>query len=202
MKTKRKRYGMKRPAMMRRSTIQRRAFTLIELMVVVAIMGLILATGIPSIYRMFKKEGMRQAVGDVLDACSHARARAILQGSPVELVFHPLERRFEIRGASGGAAPSPVRGGDDDTGKSPTAHSGQAGQFSQDIEIGMLEINGLNYRESEWTRVQFFPNGTSDEMRVVLDSAKGEVLGIELEISTGLASVVSDLQQIQSWKIR
>lgn len=41
-----------------------RAFTLIEIMVVVAIMGLILATGIPSIYRIWNREGMRQAVID------------------------------------------------------------------------------------------------------------------------------------------
>ena len=37
-----------------------RAFTLIEIMVVVAIMGIILAAGIPSLYGMLHKEGLRK----------------------------------------------------------------------------------------------------------------------------------------------
>ena len=180
--------GMQRPGSRRVTESQRRAFTLIEIMVVVAIMGLILATGIPSIYRMFKKEGMRQAVGDVLDACSHARARAILQGSMVEIVFHPLERRFEISGGSGGGSPGPEGGGHVASDKPLPARAGQAGQFTEEISIEMLDINLLEYRESETARVRFFPNGTSDELTLILHSSKNEWRKITLEVTTGLAS--------------
>src|SRR4029453_18387464 len=65
------------------SSLHSRAFTLIEIMIVVAIMGIILATGSPSIYRIWKKEGMRQAVSDVVEVCSNARARAIFSGTQV-----------------------------------------------------------------------------------------------------------------------
>jgi prepilin-type N-terminal cleavage/methylation domain-containing protein len=178
------------------------AFTLIEIMVVVAIMGLILATGIPSIYRIWKKEGMRQAVSDVVEVCSNARARAIFSGSQVEVVFHPLERRFEIGGGSvstppasefeaeSAAAPPPA----------PPSGSGQAGQFSADIVIEMLDVNLSEYRESEFVRVRFFPNGTSDEMTLILRSSKNEQRGVTLEITTGLASVLNeaDLQDLRN----
>src|SRR6266487_2053222 len=107
------------------------AFTLIEIMVVVAIMGLILATGIPSIYRIWKKEGMRQAVSDVVEVCSNARARAIFSGSQVEVVFHPLERRFEIGGGGVSTAP-PAESEIENLEKPaplPPSGSGQAGQL-------------------------------------------------------------------------
>ena len=42
-----------------------RAFTLIEIMVVVAIFGITLTMGVPSIYRVFHKESLRTAVNDI-----------------------------------------------------------------------------------------------------------------------------------------
>ncbi|MGD0614836.1 MAG: type II secretion system protein, partial [Verrucomicrobiota bacterium] len=67
----------------------RRAFTLIEIMVVVGIIGMIAAMGVPTLYRMLHREGFGKTVGDVMDLCSAARARAILQGSTTQIVFHP-----------------------------------------------------------------------------------------------------------------
>ena len=178
------------------------AFTLIELMVVVAIMGLILATGIPSLYRIWKKEGMRQAVSDVVEVCSNARAKAIFSGSQVEVVFHPLERRFEVGGGSVRTAPVSEVEAESAAPPSPAPRSGsgQAGQFSADIIIEMLDVNLSEYRESEFVRVRFFPNGTSDELTLILRSSKNEQRGITLEITTGLASVLyeADLQDLRN----
>jgi len=178
------------------------AFTLIEIMVVIAIMGLILATGIPSIYQIWKKEGMRQAVSDVVEVCSNARARAIFSGSQVEVVFHPLERRYEIGGGSVSTAPASEVEAESAATPPPTppSGSGQAGQFSADIVIEMLDVNLSEYRESEFVRVRFFPNGTSDEMTLILRSSKNEQRGITLEITTGLASVLyeADLQDLRN----
>ena len=150
------------------------AFTLIEIMLVVAIMALIVSMGIPSIYRMWNKEGIRKAVEDVTDVCVNARARAILSGTMAEVVFHPQEKRFEVNGS----------------GDSPAALSGKAmsGQFGGDISIEMLDINLLEYKGSDLARVRFFPNGTSDEMTLILQSSHNEWRKISLEITTGLAT--------------
>ena len=168
------------------------AFTLIEIMVVVAIMGLILTMGIPSIYSLYKKEGMRAALNDFTEVCSNARSRAILQGTPVELVFYPLEKRYTINGGGGATVPaSPLSAADAEfLGDKPTPNkTGSAGVFPGDITIEMLDINLSEYRESDWARVRFFPNGTCDEMTLVLRSDKNEWRTISLEVTTALASV-------------
>lgn len=153
------------------------AFTLIEIMVVVGIMGIIVAMGIPSIYKVLKKEGMRKATSDVVDVCSYARAQAILHGSPVEVTFYPLEGRLQAGGGGGGKAGSAQRG------------SSSSAQIPDDIAIEMLDINLSEYKESEWARVKFYPNGTSDEMTLILRSPKNVWKKVTLEVTTGLASV-------------
>jgi len=171
------------------------AFTLIEIMVVVAIMGVILTIGIPSIYQMTRKEGMRKAVSDVWEVCNNARAQAIFRGAPVEVVFYPTERRFAVGDSS---APQPQDGTDVIEPKpAPRTGSGLAGQFPEDIAIEMLDINLLEYRESDRARVRFFPNGTSDELTLILRSIKNEWRMISLEVTTGRVSIESDPQKFE-----
>jgi prepilin-type N-terminal cleavage/methylation domain-containing protein len=80
-------------------------FTLLELMVVVAIMGIVMTISIPAIYQQLHPESMRKAVSDVMEACSHARARAILNGAETDLVIRPGDRQFTVSGAISSPAP-------------------------------------------------------------------------------------------------
>src|SRR5438128_6251948 len=174
-------------------TRQWRAFTLIEIMVVVAIMGIVVTIAIPTIYQQLHPESMRKAVSDVMEACSHARARAILDGSQFDLVIRPADRQFEVTaGASQGSAGPPgmpdpsqqfspdVAGNDWRIPPKPVSKgpSGGGGGFSvrlsHKIIIEGLGINGEDYTEDEVGWVRFYPNGTSDEFSIILLSDKGE----------------------------
>jgi prepilin-type N-terminal cleavage/methylation domain-containing protein len=141
----------------------RAAFTLIEIMIVVGIIGLMAAIGVPSILQSLQKEGMRKAVNDVVDVCNDARAHAILSGQTTEVTFHPADKTF---GSSGG--------------KSATLPDG--------IDFAMLDINLQDRSQWDAAPVRFFPNGTCDEMTIVLHSPD-DWRKITLEFSTAIPTV-------------
>lgn len=137
------------------------AFTLIEIMIVVAIIGLMAAISAPALLAMLQKDGMRKAVSDVTDLLGDARAQAILKGQTTDVSFHPADNRL-----------------DSSTGKSVTLADG--------IAMEGIGINLMDFSETEVSRVRFFPNGTSDELTLVLHSGD-DWRKITLEFSTALA---------------
>jgi Tfp pilus assembly protein FimT len=152
---------------------------LIEIMIVVAIIGLVAAMGLPSMIMALHKEGLRKAVSDLQDVCSAARSQAIFRNQKMAVVFHPATKRFEVEGAA-------ASGSADSTDKSSGKATGST--LPDSVDMAMLDINLQDYGASDWARVFFYPNGTSDEMTVVLHS-KDEWRKITLEFSTGLTSV-------------
>ena len=61
----------------------------------------------------------------------------------------------------------------------------------------MLDVNFIEYKDAEEAHVRFFPNGTSDELTVILHSGT-EYRKITLEPTTGLANVETDVTKFAS----
>jgi prepilin-type N-terminal cleavage/methylation domain-containing protein len=158
------------------------AFTLIEIMMVVAIIGLVMTMGVPGILRATRQEPMRKAVNDVMEICSHARAQAILHGVTMDVVFHPQSGQVALAGAE---TASPAG---DSKPSTTGASSLNSTRFADSITLDMLDINLLEYRDADEARVRFFQNGTSDEMTLILHSGD-QYRKITLEVTTGLASM-------------
>jgi prepilin-type N-terminal cleavage/methylation domain-containing protein len=158
----------------------RRAFTLIEIMVVVCIIGLLAAMGLPSLSKMLQKEGMRKAVSDVEDVCFSAREQAIFHDKKVAVVFYPNQNRFGVEGTQGAG----------DSGAVVNVHSGKTmvATLPDGITFGMLDIFRQNYVQSDWAKVFFNPDGTCDEAVIVL-LYKGQAEKITLEYATGMPTV-------------
>lgn len=152
-----------------------RAFTLIEIMVVVAIIGVIVTAAIPSLYGFIHKEGFRRTLSDVLDACRSARSEAIINNRTAELVFHPRDGNGTCEVGAAGA------------GYGTWAHSAKF----ENCTIKMLDVNLTEYKDADLAKVRFFPDGKCDELTLVLVSDKNEWKTISLEITTGIASVAN-----------
>ena len=167
----------------------RRAFTLIEIMIVVAILGIVLGIGIPGIFRAMKKEGLRAATSDVLEACQQARAAAILTGQPVELQFLTETREFKIVAVSQGpinqdeallAQAAQVLGVPEEAPAKLKMPEFSA-QLPDSVLIEMLDVNFVSMKEWPEARVRFYPNSTSDEFTIVLHSDQNEWRKISLD---------------------
>jgi prepilin-type N-terminal cleavage/methylation domain-containing protein len=153
-------------------------FTLIEIMIVIAIIGLIAAMGMPNIIRAVQKEGMRKAVSDVQDVCFTARERAIVSKQKTSVLIHPAEGSFSVDGG-------PVSGSNH--GKTAAA------TLPDNIKFALLDIFRQDYLESDWARIFFYPDGTCDETVIVL-MGRGESEKITLYFDTG-TPVVSDVSR-------
>jgi len=170
----------------------RPGFTLIELMIVVGIMGIAMTMSIPMVYKLWHKAPMIKAVRDVSEVLSRARAQAIMQNSMAEVTFHPRERTMQVSGAVspsrashsqyddlGAIAPTPP----------PAPHSGMSATIDSSISIEMLDVNLTEYKDADIARARFYPNGTCDELTIILHSDQGQWFKIALEITTSLATV-------------
>lgn len=163
------------------------AFTLIEIMLVVALMGIICATAVPNIYQLSKKEGMRRAVQDLKDVCDNARAKAIFSAQTVGVVFRPADRVFYM-GGNDGPTFDPLSG---ETKPTPPTKPGASttGIIPEDITVQMLDINRLECRELESATVKFFANGTCEELVINYRDSHGKDMWIKLDPATGTVLV-------------
>lgn len=170
------------------------AFTLLEIMIVIGIMGMILTIGMPSFLNMLSKDTMRQAVSDVMEVCSEARAQAIIKGVPSELRFNVHDRTFSIstlavpaqtlNPASGFATTPP------DITPAESVKSPLTKRIPEELNIEMLSVNFLEKKDEDEARVRFYPNGTCDEFTIVLQWPEKQLYRkITLDIITSLPDV-------------
>ena len=125
-----------------------------------------------------------------------------MTGQTVMLEFRPLERSFQIVGGGGApAAAAPVDAGFEAPPSVAQPAGGQisGGTLPEGITFEMLDINLLSFRESDFARVRFFPNGTCDECRLVVVGPNDDWRGIELENTTGVPNVVTDVNTMRDW---
>ncbi len=156
----------------------RRGFTLIEMMIVIALAALFMAIGIPQFMRSMNKEGFRKTTSDLVEGFSTARAKAILSGATAELVIRPTEMSLSVSGAA-------VSEDMEQKGQrieSPTFSA----QLPTGVYFEILGVNNVELQDADEARIRFFPNGTSDEFYAVLRGPAGEERHLTLEVITGI----------------
>jgi prepilin-type N-terminal cleavage/methylation domain-containing protein len=168
----------------------RRAFTLIEIMIVIAIIAIVASAGIPLMTRAMNRDQLAKAVNDVLEGCKLARDRAILQNRPYDFVIRTKsDNQWEMNveptkvkdaGAPGASIASATAK------EAPSLIGDFPREFGRDVAFELIYVNLADVMAASEARVRFYPNGTADEFTVVMN-AHGKSRTIKVDIITGAA---------------
>lgn len=169
-----------------------RAFTLVEIMVVIAIIAIIMAAGVPSMSRALARDDLGRAMKDTIEGCKTARDRAILQGIPWafvvkntgELTVEPAPQELH-RGRP--EAMTEDAGTEPKQAPPSSPYSGFPRKLGEDVMVQLIDVNFVDHMEAPEAKVRFFPNGTSDEFTIVF-AWKGKQRTVMVDIVTGQAT--------------
>lgn len=152
----------------------RRAFTLMELLIVCVIIGLLMCGSVPAFRDAFRGASMRRASGDICAVMRQARALAVAQEWGFIVRFEKEESRYRLVRVS---HPSdPAGGGNDDVWSER--------RLPKDVVFDEISLSstGKGYA------AVFYPDGTAEEGEIVLkpaSSSREESVEVRIEGATG-----------------
>jgi prepilin-type N-terminal cleavage/methylation domain-containing protein len=174
----------------------KRGFTLIEVMIVVSIVAIIVAAGIPMVWKALAKNQMAKAVNDVIEGCKGARDRAIVHSRPYEFVIRNESARdatmliepAKVRDPSAVAFPGATDAVDSKAKLSLMEDFPR--KLGEDVVVEFVAVNLIDQMKNKEARARFYPNGTSDEFTVVLKQGSVQ-RRVSVDIVTGIAYEVT-----------
>lgn len=168
------------------------AFTLVELLVAIAIGLIILGLAVP-VLREVRRPPITQATKDFLDACQHARSRAIMEGRATQIAIRNAGRELTVEeapegvlGAANGVSPISFKDA-----AYPGTPPSFSREFPEEILYERIDVNTISFLQSAATAVRFFPNGTSDQFTAVMTWRRSEPRLLTIDMMTGLAEARS-----------
>lgn len=186
-----------------------RAFTLIEVMIVVAIMAIIMTISVPFMNTaIMGNKGINGAMRMVQEACADARALAILRHSTATLTLS-ADGSIDVREGSGSSRnrlesldvagnewrmqDRAASGGRSTGGGRVEMRYKYPVKLPEGVGVEAILANGIDATELDRADVRFYADGTSDEFNLILKHPEsGERRQIWLEITTGLADIETD----------
>lgn len=189
---------------------RRGAFTLLELLIVVAIMGIVMTISVPFMNTAITgNKGINGAMRLVQEACADARALAILRHSTATMTVR-ADGSIDVREGGGSTRKSRMESADvagnewrmEDR-PVPTGKSSGGGRVEmrhkypaklpEGVGIYAILANGIDATDLEQAEVRFYADGTCDEFNVILDQPEnGERRQVWLEITTGITDIETD----------
>lgn len=152
-------------------TRYRAGFSLIELIVVLAVIGLFFAVGAPSASRLFDTMQYRESLGVLVSAAKKARRQAMTSGKPVDLLVDTDANAYYVT----------------DKGVAPVLE-----QFTTlDGEIALTVIYAAEVAlEPGLATIRFYPSGGSSGGDITVTRASGA--GTRLVVDWLLGDVVTE----------
>lgn len=164
----------------------KRAFTLVELMVVVAVLGVILGISIPAFRALLKKAPLEQAIHDVEGMCHQARSDAIINKRMMVLVLNDAEDTLTLQSAA-----RTVMGVDAETGLETNVV--EQGESLEYVKLG-ADLQIIEPVDEEFVgrlEIRFYPNGTAEPVDLRVTDGDGSYI-LSLDPVIGQPTVVNE----------
>ncbi|MBC8324650.1 MAG: prepilin-type N-terminal cleavage/methylation domain-containing protein [Verrucomicrobia subdivision 3 bacterium] len=161
------------------------AFTLVEIMVVLAIMGLLLGLAMINFRAINQREPLEQAVSDVEGLCRRARSEAIVKSRPIDLTIDSGSGLLRLA-----TAPNAVNTLDPDSGvlvatiEEAVAIDQASLPSNVELEIQVPE-DALDSETPGVVVIRFYPNGTAEPLKALIMMPDEGVYTLVLDPVTG-----------------
>jgi general secretion pathway protein H len=170
------------------------AFTLLELMIVVVLIGITSAMILPEMRGTMEEMVLRSSARELVSACGVASSQAITVGQVHRLRLDPATRRYALERAS--AAESGQAGfakidhlpgsrGQLDRRITMTIRKSDELEPADDLPLARNDSNAASPGEV----IAFYPDGTADTGEIVLRDGKGFALSLRINTTTGRVRV-------------
>ena len=194
----------------RRST--RRGYTLLELLIVVAVMLVVASLTLPALNRPFAKSKLRDAAKQLRVALSRARLEAIRAGTPQQFRYQPGSGVYEIAARStsegSGFIPVPLEGIGEESSTAEDSTCPAAARY--ELPEGVRFFDPLapeappdepdsvpSETDESWSApIVFYPNGRTFNARLRLYGEYDYYVDVTLRGLTG-ASRIGEIQRLK-----
>lgn len=174
-----------------------RAFTLIELVVVLALLAILSALILPEMRGTFGDALLRAASRDLVDACGIASSRAVSFNETLRLRLDPETGRYQLerspRHSPSAVAFQPVRDLPGSTGIIDPRIKARV-RSADPLPLAQVPTSDETHQPADATPVPagiaFYPDGTADRAEIVLRDREGYGLALRLNPVTARVRVI------------
>ena len=183
----------------RRESGRRSGFSMLELMLVLAIVIVVAALAVPAVQGTVSNQAIVSGTDRVRVAMGKARVKAIRAGEVYAFFYQregqwfdvaPLADHSQLTSQQSGGAPLSIQDRELNDNWLPRQVQFAAGETELDSrsDAAMESSNAPSV-----DAILFYPDGTSQDARLVLQDERGRLMAVELRGLTGLAKTIRNV---------